>query len=216
MPGAARRLILGSASPQRREILARLGLEFEVIVSDVDEVSGGDPAADVLINARRKATAVWELIETDPSQGPPVVIACDTDVVHEGRILGKPADEAEAGEYLRSLSGRTHEVISALVILGLPNADPSHSGHSENEVAGESGESARLREGLARSQVRFRELDEHLIRWYVDTGEWRGRAGGYAIQGFGTTLVAGVDGDVSNVIGLPVPVLIDLAAEIFG
>ena len=211
MPGAARRLILGSASPQRREILARLGLEFEVIVPDVDEVSGGDPATDVLENARLKAAAVWRRVQADPGDPPPVVVTCDTDVVHEGRILGKPADAEEAAVYLRRLAGRTHEVISALVILGLPNPRASNGG-----IDGAIAESPSLREGIARSQVRFRELAEEQVQWYVSTGEWRGRAGGYAIQGFGAALVAGVEGDVSNVIGLPVPVLVDLAAEIIG
>lgn len=188
--GAGSRLVLASASPQRREILARLGLDFEVVVPEVDEVSGGEPEADVRENARRKAAAVSERLD-----GPAVVIGCDTDVVDSGRILGKPADEDEARDYLRRLSGRSHEVISALAVTGLP------------------GEPMRI--GVERSKVRFRELDEGRIEWYVGTGEWRGRAGGYAIQGFGSALVAAVEGDLSNVIGLPVPVLVSLAPEVF-
>lgn len=187
VPGT--RLILASGSPQRREILGRLGLDFEVIVSDAPETAGGEPEADVLENAHRKAAAVGERLE-----GAAVVIACDTDVVDDGRILGKPADETEAGEYLRRLSGREHEVISAVVVRGLAGG---------------------VRQGTERSRVRFRELSQAQIDWYVATGEWRGRAGGYAIQGFGSALIAGVEGDLSNVIGLPVPVLVTLAPEIF-
>lgn len=225
MTGADYRLILASRSPQRREILIRLGLEFEVVVPEVEEIAGGDPAADVLENARRKAAAVWGArgggggsaggklaAGAGKSAGAgnqaagggrsPVVLACDTDVVDHGRILGKPADAAEAREYLRRLSGREHEVISALVVLGLPELETPARGVG--------------REGVARSLVRFRELSEERIEWYLGTGEWRGRAGGYAIQGFGTALIAGVEGDISNVIGLPVPVLVDIAGEILG
>lgn len=175
-----------------------------MIVPEVAEVAGGDPESDVRQNARRKAAAVsGQLAGGSPGDARrpaagrgeiPAVIACDTDVVDGGRILGKPGDEAEARDYLSRLSGREHEVISALVIHGLPGGP---------------------REGVARSTVRFRRLSEADIRWYVDTGEWRGRAGGYAIQGFGSALVAAVEGDLSNVIGLPIPVLVALAPEIF-
>lgn len=172
-------------------------------------MAGGDPATDVLENARRKAAAVAERLAGEHEGGSasgganavgaageekPLIIACDTDVVLDGGILGKPADKAEAATYLRRLSGREHEVISALVVRG--GSGPA-------------------REGIERSRVRFRELDEERIAWYLGTGEWRGRAGGYAIQGFGSALVAGVEGDLSNVIGLPVPVLVALAPEIF-
>jgi septum formation protein len=180
---AAPRITLASGSPQRREILGKLGLEFEVVVSGVEELSGGDPEVEVLENARRKARAV-------PAGG--VVIACDTDVVLDGRALGKPADEAEARGYLERMSGRPHEVLSGLVVL----------------------DGERERSGLERTTVVFRKLDEATIERYVGFGEWRGRSGGYAIQTLGSTLVERVEGSVSNVVGLPVGLLFDLAPDL--
>ena len=178
-------VVLASGSPQRSEILRKLGVEFEVAVSGVDELSGGDPEVEVLENARMKAWA-------GAHDG--MVIACDTDVVLDGKALGKPADAAEAGDYLDRMSGREHTVLSGLVVL----------------VNGEE------RSGLDRTTVAFKELSEAEKRRYVEFGEWQGRSGGYAIQTLGSTLVERVQGSVSNVVGLPVGLLIELAPELFG
>jgi septum formation protein len=178
------RLTLASGSPQRAEILSKLGLEFEVVVPGVEELGGGDPALEVLENARRKAGAV----DRDG-----IVIACDTDVVLDGRALGKPADAAEARTYLDRMSGRAHEVMSGLVAI----------------VDG--GE----RSGLERTTVVFRGLSDAEKERYVAFGEWEGRSGGYAIQTLGSTLVERVEGSVSNVVGLPVGTLLELAPELF-
>ena len=175
--------MLASGSPQRSEILRKLGIEFEVAVPGVSELSGGDPEVEVIENARMKAAAVGR-------EG--VVIACDTDVVLDGRALGKPADETQAREFLEALSGRAHQVLSALVI------------RAEEE-----------RWGLERTTVIFRELGEEEKERYVAFGEWRGRSGGYAIQTLGSTLVARVEGSVSNVVGLPVGLLAELAPALF-
>jgi septum formation protein len=172
-------VVLASGSPQRREILEKLGLEFEVVVPGVEELTGGDPAHEVVENARMKARAVGR-------DG--VVIACDTDVVLDERALGKPADELEARAYLERMSGRAHTVMSGLVVL----------------VDGEE------RSGLERTTVVFKELGEREIGRYVRFGEWRGRSGGYAIQTLGSMLVERVEGSVSNVVGLPVGLLVDL------
>ncbi len=177
-------VVLASGSPQRSEILSKLGLEFEVVVSGVDELSGGDPEFEVLENARLKARAV-------PRDG--VVIACDTDVVLDGKALGKPVDRVEARAYLDRMSGRTHEVLSGLVIV----------------VDGEE------RAGLERTAVSFKQLSEVEKERYVEFGEWQGRSGGYAIQTLGSTLVERIEGSVSNVVGLPVGLLIELAPELF-
>jgi septum formation protein len=175
---------LASGSPQRSEILRKLGLEFEVVVSGVDELTGGDPEFEVLENARMKARAV----ERDG-----IVIACDTDVVLDGKALGKPVDAAESRRYLDRMSGRTHQVLSGLVVL----ADGEE------------------RAGLERTAVSFKQLSEAEKERYVAFGEWEGRSGGYAIQTLGSTLVERIEGSVSNVVGLPVGLLLELAPELF-
>jgi septum formation protein len=182
----SKRVVLASGSPQRREILGKLGIEFEVVVSGVDELSGGDPEFEVLENARMKAHAV-------SAEAEGMVIACDTDVVLDGRALGKPQGEVEAREYLDRMSGRAHEVLSGLVIL-----------EGEEE-----------RSGLERTRVVFKQLSEVEKGRYVDFGEWKGRSGGYAIQTLGSTLVERVEGSVSNVVGLPVGLLVTLAPVLF-
>lgn len=166
--------------------MSKLGIEFEVLVPGVDELSGGDPAVEVVENARMKAWAV--------GAGPgALVIACDTDVALDGKALGKPRGEVEAREHLDRMSGRAHEVLSGLVVL---------DGDQE-------------RSGLERTRVVFKELSEVEKQRYVDFGEWEGRSGGYAIQTLGSTLVERVEGSVSNVVGLPVGLLIELAPELF-
>ena len=136
-------------------------------------------------NARRKARAV--------AAGEGLVIACDTDVVLDGEVLGKPADPADARRYLDRMSGRAHEVLSGLVVL-------------------EGGEE---RSGLERTTVVFRQLSDADKDRYVNFGEWRGRSGGYAVQTFGSTLVERLEGSVSNVVGLPVGLLVELAPALF-
>jgi septum formation protein len=187
-------VLLASGSPQRREILAKLGVEFEVVVPGVEELYGGDPEVEVLENARRKAAAVVAPGDglADGRAGG-LVIACDTDVVIDGGALGKPQDEAQAHEYLELLSGRPHEVLSGLVVL-------------------DDGEE---RSGLERTTVVFKALDESVRERYVRFGEWRGRSGGYAIQTLGSTLVERIEGSVSNVVGLPVGLLAELAPVLF-
>ena len=122
-----------------------------------------------------------------------LVIACDTDVVLDGKALGKPADEAEAREYLDRMSGRSHRVLSGLVVL-------------------EGGEE---RSGLERTTVAFKRLSGAEKERYVRFGEWRGRSGGYAVQILGSTLVERLEGSVSNVVGLPVGLLAQLAPRLF-
>lgn len=181
----SRRVVLASGSPQRREILSKLGVDFEVAVPGVEELSDGDPARLVVENARRKARAV--------DRPGAVVIACDTDVVLDGEVLGKPADAVEARGYLDRMSGRAHEVLSGLVV---------RDGGEELS-------------GLERTAVVFKHLSDAEKERYVRFGEWRGRSGGYAIQTLGSTLVERVEGSVSNVVGLPVGLLFELAPGLF-
>lgn len=169
--GHPRPLVLASASPQRTAILTQLGIAHEVRPTGVAELTEGDPAAVALENARRKAGDRRD------------TLGVDTLVALDGRIFGKPRDEAHARETLLSLSDRTHTVVSGLVYEG---------------------------DGVTvTTEVTFRPLEE-LMDWYVSQGEWRGRAGGYAIQGKGAALVRGIRGDYSNVVGLPVAALLDL------
>jgi septum formation protein len=184
------RVTLASGSPQRSEILRKLGVEFEVVVPGVEELTAGDPEHLVLENARRKAEAV---------QADGLVIACDTDVVLDGEVLGKPADAGEAREYLDRMSGRAHTVMSGLVVL-----DYKLSPHAGDN----------LQSGLDKTTVVFKDLTDAEKQRYVDFGEWRGRSGGYAIQTLGSTLVERLEGSVSNVVGLPVGLLADLAPEL--
>jgi septum formation protein len=178
-------VVLASGSPQRREILEKLEVEFEVVVPKVKELADGDPERLVVENARRKARAV-------ASEQGDMVIACDTDVVLDGKALGKPADEDEAREYLDRMSGRAHQVLSGLVVI-------------------EGGEE---RSGLEGTTVVFKALSAEEKERYVRFGEWRGRSGGYAIQTLGSTLVERVEGSVSNVVGLPVGLLAELAPRL--
>ncbi len=173
------KLVLASASPRRRELLGLIGLEFDVVATGIEELSDGDPAELVVDNALRKARA--------GAAGAPaaIVIGADTDVVVDGRLLGKPADAGAARECIAALAGRTHSVLSGVALLG--------GGRELTE--------------LVRTDVTFRALSAAAVEAYVSSGEWRDRAGGYAVQGLGSSLVAAIDGDLSNVIGLPIPAL---------
>ncbi len=161
------------------------------MVAEIEELREGEPQAVVLENARRKARAV--LRRTGAGEGA-VVLGVDTDVALDGRLLGKPEDEAGADERLRALSGRTHEVLSGVVVIGTAIG---------TDVPVE-------RSALARTEVTFGRLDPATIELYLRSGEWRDRAGGYAIQGLGSILVRSITGDFSNVVGLPVPTLLEL------
>jgi septum formation protein len=159
-------------------------VEFEVVVPGVEELTDGDPEFLVVENARRKAESV-------EAEG--LVIACDTDVVLDGEVLGKPADGDEARAYLDRMSGRPHRVMSGLVVV----ADGEE------------------RRGIEKTTVVFKQLTEAEKERYVRFGEWRGRSGGYAIQTLGSTLVERLEGSVSNVVGLPVGLLAELAPSLF-
>jgi septum formation protein len=186
-------VILASRSPQRKALLKALGVDFRTIPAEVEETTEGEPQALVLANALAKGRAVAARRRRGT-----LVIAGDTEVVVDGRALGQPGFEGEARWCLETLSGRTHEVLGALALIGPDRVD------GELEV----------RTGVESSRVTFGELAPKLIDSYLTSGEWKGRAGGYAVQGLGSALVAGIEGDVSNVIGLPVGLLLRLAPEL--
>jgi nucleoside triphosphate pyrophosphatase len=183
-------LLLASASPRRREMLERVGLAVEVQPANVDErpQDREPPEAYVARIAREKAIAIARRSER-------WVLAADTTVTLDGAILGKAESPEEATEMLRSLSGRTHRVLTAFVLVGERDGRTC------------------LREGLVASEVEMVELDAATLADYVASGEWRGKAGAYAIQGIGAALVAGVRGSVTNIIGLPLAEVIAALRE---
>jgi septum formation protein len=177
-------LILASASPRRSAILEQLGVEFRVEVPDVEELEAGEPREVVVENALRKARA-----RARPGER---VLGADTAVVLDGRIFGKPRDRDQAETFLKALSGGTHEVMTGIALV---------EGEAE-------------RSDIAVTRVRFRALDVADLAWYLDSGEWSGHAGGYAIQKRGAALVESIEGDYWNVVGLPVPALLRLVPDL--
>jgi septum formation protein len=173
-------------------LLEALGVDFDIVVPDVEETTDGAvPAELVLENARRKARAA---AATATAGDGSLVLAVDTDVALDGRLLGKAGDERGARERLEALSGRTHEVLSGIVLL----APPADGGAEPERTAVET------------SRVTFAPLSSTVIERYLASGEWRDRAGAYAVQGLGAMLVERVEGDLSNVIGLPLRRLLEL------
>jgi septum formation protein len=180
-------LVLASTSPQRRAILERLGVSFTVRAGDVEEIEQGEPERVAVENALLKARAARRAGVKE------TVLGCDTLVALGACIYGKPVDERAARETLTALCGETHTVFSGIALL--------------------CGDREQTR--LARTEVLFRDCSTELIDWYVASGEWRGRAGGYAIQGRGAMLVREIRGDYENVVGLPVAGLLDLCPWLF-
>jgi septum formation protein len=182
-------LLLASTSPQRRAILEQLGLPFDVVAPRYEERDDEALAPADLVRAH----AVGKARSVAGEAAGRLVLGVDTAVVVDGSVLGKPADEREAGAMLALLSGRAHVVVSGICLLG-PGWEAVE--HEETLVA-------------------FRPLVRREIEAYVAADEWRGRAGGYAIQGRGAALVDRVEGDYLNVVGLPAALLVRLLAERF-
>lgn len=180
------KLILASGSPRRSKLLQDAGVDFEVIVPQIDEapLPGEAPETFVCRTAREKA-------ESLPANNA-IILAADTAVVDGERILGKPADAADAAAMLRSLSGRTHEVMTG-VCLRAP--DQTRCFHIETRVT-------------------FRQLSEEEITNYIASGEPMDKAGAYAIQGGAAKMVRRVEGSYSNVVGLPLCEVIEALGEI--
>ena len=174
-------LVLASTSPRRRQILDQLGIPFEVVVPGYEEAEG-DPVAHALGKAR----------SVGPFDERPV-LGCDTEVICNGRVYGKPENETDAEQMLESLAGKTHEVVSGLALL-TPAWEEVH-----REV----------------TRVTFRPLDARDLAHYLASREWEGRAGAYAIQGLGASLVERIEGDYLNVVGLPAALLVRLLVERF-
>ena len=181
-------LILASASPRRAEILTNLGIPFTVSPTDVDEtITIGEPGPEAAARIAREKAAVAAARHPDDW-----VLAADTLVIVDDAVFGKPADEPEARDMLRRLSGREHQVVTAV--------------HLRKGSAPGTGQ-------VVESRVRIAPLTDEEIRWYVGTGEPRDKAGAYAVQGLGARFVESVDGSFSNVMGLPARTVYRLLRE---
>ena len=180
MPAEA--LVLASASPRRAELLRAAGIPFEVVAADVDERQHAGEDAESYVRRLAGAKAV-RVASAYPGRA---VLGADTTVVVDGEVLGKPRDAAEAASMLRRLSGRNHEVLTGVCLIG-------RDGHAETAVAS--------------TTVEFRPLTPAEIEAYVASGEPMDKAGAYAIQGGAGPFVSRIDGDYDNVVGLPVALI---------
>ena len=171
--------VLASASPRRRDLLAALGLSYVVEPAGVDETVPDDWGPERLVThlAEAKARAV---AGRRPAA---LVLGADTVVVRRGRILGKPRDRAQAARMLEALAGRTHFVYTGLCLVPPAGAEPV----TDFQI----------------TEVTFSPMSEEERTWYLEIGEWEGKAGGYAVQGLGAVFILGVTGSYSNVVGLP-------------
>ncbi len=182
------RLILASGSPRRRDILEQLGFDFEVRPVDLDEsrLEGEDAMAYVSRLAKAKCRA-----EARPGE---LVLAADTIVAIDGHLLGKPKDEADARGMLKRLSGREHQVATGVAVFDVDSDLVEHA--------------------VVSTTVAFNPLSDTEIDWYVASGEPMDKAGGYAIQGLGRLFVGRIDGNYTNVVGLPVPTVYALLTRL--
>ena len=183
-------LLLASRSPQRRAILEQLGIPFDVVEPSYEELPPPD-LADATEVVREHARGKARSVAADAGDRP--VLGVDTEVVLHGEIFGKPADATDAERMLEQLSGQTHVVVSGLCLLTPGWELVEHEG----------------------TRVAFRELTPRDLAAYLERGEWEGRAGAYAIQGLGASLVKCIDGDYLNVVGLPGALLVRLLADRF-
>lgn len=194
-------IFLASSSPRRAELLGALGLPFNAVPSDFDESSVHESAPDKLVEqlALHKASTVAQQLQQRSCSGAFLVIGADTIVVLADEILGKPRDSADATAILARLQGHTHTVFTGLCLIHQP-ADGGQPG---------------LRTSVQhrRTRVTMEALDDDQIRRYVATGEPLDKAGAYAIQGIGATLITEIHGDYSNVVGLPLNLLAIMLAD---
>jgi septum formation protein len=181
------RLVLASASPRRRELLAAAGFEFDVAIADVSEARIAGEAAEVYVEriARAKAEGVASNYPARP------VLGADTAVVVEGDVLGKPIDAADASQMLRRLSGRAHDVLTGLALVW----------------------NGRVHAAVERTSVQMSVLSDADIAAYVASGEPADKAGAYAIQGLASRFIPRIEGSYSNVVGLPVATVLRLLKE---
>jgi septum formation protein len=209
-------LVLASASPRRQELLRNAGVAFTVQPADIDEtpLPAENPRECAERLAREKALSVWRARRQD------VVLGADTIVVIDGTILNKPADAADAARMLRLLSGRTHEVITGVCVVSLPDPKSGfRQGTTETpqpktcrELPGT--ENGELRTASESTLVAMSTIPEQEIQDYIATGEPMDKAGAYAIQGQASRWIPLIEGDYTNVVGLPVALVCRLLSQI--
>lgn len=191
------KFVLASKSPRRREILENLGLDFRIVTSEADEsyVQGTAPSDVVMTLSARKAAAVKAHLEKEGEDlSDTVIIAADTVVSASDEILGKPKDKEDSERMLRMLNGSEHSVLSGITVI--------YNGSSAS--------------AYEETFVRFSQMSEKEIKWYAASGEPDDKAGAYAIQGYASMWVEGIDGCYFNVVGLPVACLRKLLLRVFG
>jgi septum formation protein len=185
-----RPLVLATASEARQKLVADAGIKFSVLTVELDEspLKGEQVRPYVTRLALAKAEAV------NPPSLEAVIVTVDTAIGLDGNIIGKPQDEAHARQILRLLSGRTHEVASAIALRDIKNATVDTT--------------------ITSTEVEFVDLSDQAIEWYIKTKEWKNRAGAYAIQGKGAALVSNVRGCFTNVIGLSIPAFLEMLRKV--
>ena len=186
-------IILASSSPRRQEILKLLNIPFKVIIPNIDETisSAIEPEEIPEFLAREKVTAVIHSLS--PQQEILWILGADTIILKEGKIFGKPDSRAQAEAFLREFSGKTHQVITSVVL---------YNGRKKTFVSKN-----------AVTKVTFSELSDKEINWYLDTEEWHGAAGGYRIQSLASCFIKSIEGTQSCVTGLPIFELYDMFKE---
>ena len=184
-------IILASASPRRKEILEKFDIPFRIVPSPLEEVFTDDPPAEQA--AFLSKAKIKTLLDIKPDLSSRLVLGADTCIDLDGRIIGKPGNREEAETILRRFSGRTHSVITALTLYTPDKGEYK----TETQTAG----------------VKFAEIPEDLLSWYLDTGEWAGAAGGYRIQEKGALLVDSIIGDFYTIMGLPIRLFYGMLAS---
>lgn len=209
------RLILASQSPRRHSLLRDIGVPFTVVSSQAEELSAGDDA-----RALAEQNAAAKVRNTSPPGDIPpgaFVLGTDTLVTIDRVVMGKPASAAEARAMLAALAGRTHEVVSGVALLRTPGTvrTPGAGAPAGAEAGlGAGATPETLRVASAVTEVTFEPLAAAQIDAYVASGEWKGKAGAYAVQGLAALFVSGVRGEYSNVVGLPLCLLTGMFREL--
>lgn len=189
-----RPIVLASTSPRRRELIATLGIPFDIVPSNADESTSEKWTPEQIVQelARRKAEAVYHTTSFDRDSAG-IIVGSDTVVIRDGAVLGKPQNEQEAAAMLRSLQGRSHIVYTGVACID------SRTGETLVDYRS--------------TIVTMKPLNEREIEAYAASGEGLDKAGAYAIQGLGATIVTGIEGCYFNVVGLPLSLLVDMLGQ---